>query len=568
MSSTVHSLFDPTVLVLRQPRFAARFDGAQTGDEWTSRAIGLEDDGPADALFFLRFRALRPAGGGTASRSTWSPSPPRRPPRCSAPAATCGSSGWTANGATFRVSRVLDDADALQRGGRPVRLFEGPLGDLRAASKLFVCVRLDGHVLRVFGGAAEGATLRWSLADFRRRHAAASSRDAWTSGALDGGFSLECRPQFTAYDDVEDECLELTLWSTASAAAAHVQTEVWLENEAGERTNVRAATCFDARLAAAGLTLYFEEPEFLPLVSVGEPLVVCVAVRRVQRLAAEAIGAQFDRRAARTFGDDRWADFEIRLPRERASFKASWSEGLGSLLGVPKFLCALQSALFRRHCARGGELPFGGLRAADVRELLRAVHSEDDVVRAIVAGRPVGELPELHERPLNARLAAAFDSADLSDLEVRAEGRSFKVAVFVLRVHSRRFDALLRPPAARVLTIDGHAAADVERLLRFLYGRPLGALDDPLALLRLAADYEVPELVYACTDRIVGQLTVESALDALRLAVASPALSDLQRRALRFAQRNAADVRRASNFAEFEADCPQLAAVIGASSFE
>ncbi|KAI6232648.1 hypothetical protein M3Y99_01000500 [Aphelenchoides fujianensis] len=540
MSSPVHSLFDPTILVIRQPRFAERFDGAQTGDEWTSRAIGLEDGGPAAALFFLRFRALRPAGGadGLAVHLVALAAAP--------PAALLGARCdlWLerVDGERSDVqSCVLDDADALQHGKRPVRLFEGPLGDLRAASKLFAARRSAG-----------------------RRHATASSRDAWTSGALDGGFSLECRPQFAAYDDVEDECLELTLWSTGPDDAVHVQTEVWLENEAGERTNVRAGTCFDARLATAGVTLYFEEPEFLPLVSVGEPLVVCAAVRRVRRPTAEAIGAQFDRRAARTFGDDRWADFEVRLPRERASFKAS----AGDSGGVPKFLCALQSALFRRHCARGGELPFGGLRAADVHELLRAVHSEDDVVRAIVARRPVGELPELRERPLvaqrplNARLAAAFDSADLSDLEVRAEGRVFKVAAFVLRVHSRRFDALLRPPAGRVLTIDGHAAADVERLLRFLYGRPLGALDDPLALLRLAADYEVPELVYACTDRIVGQLTAASALAALRLAAASPALRDLKRRALRFAQRNAEDVHEAAGFARFETDCPQLAAAI------
>ncbi|KAI6242327.1 hypothetical protein M3Y99_00232600 [Aphelenchoides fujianensis] len=532
MSSPVHSLFDPTVLVLRQPQFAERFDGAQTGNEWTSRAIGFENGGPAAALFFLRFRALRPAGGadGLAVHLVALAAAP--------PAALLGARCdlWLerVDGERSDVqSRVLDDADALQHGGRPVRLFEGPLGDLRAASKLFACVRLGGHVLRVarrFAG---------------RRHATASSRDAWTSGALDGGFSLECRPQFAAYDDVENECLELTLWSTGPDDAAHVQTEVWLENEAGERTNVRAATCFDARLAAAALTLYFEEPEFLPLVSVGEPLVVCAAVRRVRRPTAEAIGAQFDRRAARTFGDDRWADFE-----------------------VPKFLCALQSALFRRYCARGGELPFGGLKAADVGELLRAVHSEDDVVRALVAGRPAGELPELHEgpfvamRPLNARLAAAFGSADFSDLEVRAEGRVFKVAAFVLRVHSRRFDALLRPPAARVLTIDGHAAADVERLIRFLYGRPLGALNDPLALLCLAVDYEVPELVYACTDRIVGQLTAAAAFDALRLAAASPALGDLKRRALRFAERNVEDVSEAAGFARFEADCPQLAAAI------
>ncbi|KAI6242329.1 hypothetical protein M3Y99_00233000 [Aphelenchoides fujianensis] len=534
MSSPVHSLFDPTVLVLRQPRFVERFDGAQTGDEWTSRAIGLEDDGPAAALFFLRFRALRPAGGadGLAVHLVALAAAP--------PAALLGArcDRWLerVDGERSDVqSRVLDDADALQRDGRPVRLFEGPLGDLRAASKLFACVRLGGHVLRVARRSAGRSPTSAAATPPPRRGG------VWTSGALDGGFSLECRPQFAAYDDVEDECLELTLWSTAPDDAAHVQTEVWLENAAGERTNVRAATCFDVRLAAAALTLYFEEPEFRPLAAPAEPLVVCAAVRRVRRPAAEAIGAQFDRRAARTFGDERWADLEIRLPRQGASFQ------------VPKFLCALQLALFRRHCARGGELPFGGLKAADVRELLRAVHSEDDVVRAIVAGRPIGELPELHGRPLNARLAAAFGSADLSDLKVRAEGRVFKVAAFVLRVHSRRFDALLRPPAARVLTIDGHAAADVERLLRFLYGRPLGALDDPLALLRLA---------YACTDRIVGQLTAESALAALRLAAASPALRDLKRRALRFAQRNAEDVHEAAGFARFEADCPQLAAAI------
>ncbi|KAI6242346.1 hypothetical protein M3Y99_00235000 [Aphelenchoides fujianensis] len=548
MSSPVHSLFDPTVLVLRQPRFVERFDGAQTGDEWTSRAIGLEDDGPAAALFFLRFRALRPAGGadGLAVHLVALAAAP--------PAALLGArcDRWLerVDGERSDVqSRVLDDADALQRDGRPVRLFEGPLGDLRAASKLFACVRLGGHVLRVFGGAAEGATLRWPLADFRRRHAAASSRGVWTSGALDGGFSLECRPQFAAYDDVEDECLELTLWSTAPDDAALVQTEMWLENEAGERTNVRAATCFDARLAAAGLTLYFEEPEFRPLAAPAEPLVVCAAVRRVRRPAAEAIGAQFDRRAARTFGDERWADLEIRLPRQGASFQ------------VPKFLCALQLALFRRHCARGGELPFGGLKAADVRELLRAVHSEDDVVRAIVAGRPIGELPELHGRPLNARLAAAFGSADLSDLKVRAEGRVFKVAAFVLRVHSRRFDALLRPPApassrstaTRRRTSSGCSASSTAARWARWTTRSRSSASPSRATFRLP---------YACTDRIVGQLTAESALAALRLAAASPALGDLKRRALRFAQRNAEDVQEAADFARFEADCPQLAAAI------
>mmetsp|Transcript_14256 Transcript_14256/g.30862 ORF Transcript_14256/g.30862 Transcript_14256/m.30862 type:complete len:643 (-) Transcript_14256:15-1943(-) len=167
--------------------------------------------------------------------------------------------------------------------------------------------------------------------------------------------------------------------------------------------------------------------------------------------------------------------------------------------------------------------------------LLEHIHSQDRILSRYT--------PKAYKPNLSRSLLKMFDESKYTDIEIRCEGRVFKVHRMVLASRSVVFDTMFssnlvesRENVVEVKEVDPDS---LSAFLKFMYTDTIDHCHVSLAsdLLVLANRYDVQDLRDMCTEVLANQLTIQNASSILSIADSTHAV-ELKRFALQFISEN------------------------------
>ncbi|KAI6232895.1 Speckle-type POZ protein A-like protein [Aphelenchoides fujianensis] len=387
-----------------------------------------------------------------------------------------------------------------------------------AAPRLAVRLRLPFAARQAAAHPGAWLQRRWPIPDFARQAGGEGAAPSTSGTAARSAWATRpssCASTRRSVVGASSEQVGVYLHAAGLGERAPLvcEAELWLENEAGERLHKCAASILFDSLGGWGCRNY-------------------ATLKRVQKLRS-------GRREA-----------------ERAPPPAA----VGRRAARP-------AARRRAHAAAVGAAGRDARRGADQLarlHRLRPASGESRALRAAAAARRRGQSGG--RRLPASGVVATLDVAALSDAEVHAKGRVFKVSRAVLAAASPRFwalfaDASTPEATSGVVRMDAEPAL-VHALLLAAYGAPLPE-DAPVErLLPLAVEFQLEGLITACSDALVAALTLENVFERLELAARPQQPALLRTAVFRFARQHLAQLAGLKPFIQFAQQQPTILSAV------